>query len=65
MVDAVLARFDAARAQNPTFEGTSGIVAAPQEGTVFVYSPEDARGRVMSALGFVDVPAVTELAGEG
>ena len=65
VVEEVEAQFAAARDEHPAFEGAPGLVATPQEGTVFVYSTQDPRGRFMDALGFVDVPEITALAGDG
>ena len=65
LVADLLGRFADARDAHPAFEGTEGLVATPYEGSVFVYAPEDARGRFMDALGFVDVAEITALAGDG
>jgi iron complex transport system substrate-binding protein len=59
----VEAQFAAAREANPEFEGASGIVATPYEG-IYVYGPEDVRGRFMSALGFVMPEELAALAGD-
>ena len=63
VVAKVEAQFAAAREEHPSFEGAPGLVATPQESTVFVYSPQDARGRFMEGLGFVDVPEISDQAG--
>ncbi len=43
--------FEQARADHPEFEGATAVVATPDEG-IWVYGPEDARGRLLTALGF-------------
>jgi iron complex transport system substrate-binding protein len=58
-------RFAAAREEHPEFAGATGIVATPYQGTIFVYSPEDPRGRFMDALGFESVPEIDDLVTDG
>jgi iron complex transport system substrate-binding protein len=65
IVEDVEAQFDTARADHPAFTGSVGIVATRYAGTVFIYSPQDARGRFMARLGFVDVPEISARAGDG
>jgi len=55
LVADVEARFAAAREEHPEFEGATGAAATPYEG-VFVYSPQDVRGRFLSDLG-IEMPA--------
>jgi iron complex transport system substrate-binding protein len=63
LVADVEASFAAAVDEHPEFAGAEGVVATPYEG-VWVYGPEDARGRFMTALGF-EVPRWTaEISGE-
>ena len=50
-------------ADNPEFDGASSVMATPFEGT-FVYGPEDARGRFLTALGFELPPDLVEATGE-
>jgi ABC-type Fe3+-hydroxamate transport system substrate-binding protein len=40
------------------------LILVGRAGPVFVYSPEDARGRFMAGLGFVDQPEISALAGD-
>lgn len=39
------------RADHPEFAGASAIVATPYEG-IWVYGPQDVRGRLLTSLGF-------------
>lgn len=55
LVAAVEAGFAAAREAHPEFAGASGAVATPYEG-VFVYGPQDVRGRFLGDLG-IEMPA--------
>jgi len=63
LVKDVKAKFAAATAANPRFAGATGLVASRYSDSVAVYAPEDARGRLMSALGFVQPPEIAQLAG--
>lgn len=63
LVADVKARFVEAQEDNPEFVGASAVVATPYEG-VYVYGPQDARGRFLSSLGF-ELPAdLVEVTGE-
>ena len=64
LVADVEARFDAVRADHPEFEGATGAMATPYQGTVSVYSPEDPRGRFLADLGFTLPADLEELAGD-
>ena len=64
LVEGVEERFAAARAEHPEFEGATGIVATPYQGTVSVFATEDVRGRFLDALGFVPVDELADLAGD-
>jgi iron complex transport system substrate-binding protein len=64
LVDDVEAKLADAKAAHPEFEGATGMVAVPYEGTVSVYAPSDVRGRFMSSLGFVQPPEIAEIAGD-
>jgi len=64
LVEGVEERFAAARAEHPEFEGATGIVATPYQGTVSVFAPEDVRGRFLDGLGFVPVDELADLAGD-
>ncbi len=62
VVAEVEAQFAGVRAAHPGFIGATAAVAAPFEG-VYVYGPEDARGRLLADLGFAlpeGLGAVTE-----
>lgn len=59
------ATVEAARAAHPEFEGATGVVASPySEAKIAIYGPEDARGRFMSSLGFVQSPEIAAIAGD-
>jgi iron complex transport system substrate-binding protein len=63
LVAEVEARFAQVRADHPSFVGASSVVAAPFEG-IYLYGPEDARGRLLTALGF-ELPAeLAEVSGD-
>jgi iron complex transport system substrate-binding protein len=51
MVKDVEAYFAEVRAAHPEFAGASAVVATPYEG-IWVYGPEDVRGRLLTTLGF-------------
>lgn len=51
VVAAVEARFAAVRAQHPEFVGATAVVATPYQG-IYLYGPEDLRGRLLRDLGF-------------
>ena len=57
-------RFAAERDDHPEFDGATGVVATPYQGTVSVYSPQDPRGRFLTELGFVLPAELEELAGD-
>ena len=63
LVAEVEAEFAAVVADHPEFDGASSVMATPYEGT-FVYGPEDARGRFLTALGFELPPDLVEVTGE-
>lgn len=56
-------KFDAARSEHPEFAGASAVMATPYEG-IFVYGPEDPRGRFLTALGFELPAGLGELTGD-
>jgi iron complex transport system substrate-binding protein len=64
LVQDVEDRFERARADHPEFEGATGVMATPYQGTISVYAPEDARGRFMAELGFVPFEGLEDLAGD-
>ncbi|MCW2756747.1 MAG: putative transporter substrate-binding protein [Nocardioidaceae bacterium] len=51
VVDDVTAVIEKAAADHPEFQDKQAIVVTPYEG-IFVYGPQDPRGRIMSQLGF-------------
>jgi iron complex transport system substrate-binding protein len=63
LVADVEAQFEQVRADHPEFAGASAVVATPYEG-VYVYGPEDVRGRFLTALGFELPPDLVEITGE-
>jgi iron complex transport system substrate-binding protein len=61
LVESVEAEFAAVVDEHPELAGASAVVATPYEG-IFVYGPEDPRGRFLTSLGFElpsDLVAVT------
>lgn len=61
LVDGVEQRFAQVRAAHPEFNGATAVVATPYQG-IWVYGPEDVRGRFLTSLGFKlpdDLAAVT------
>jgi iron complex transport system substrate-binding protein len=63
IVDGIKERFVDVRAEHPDFEGATGLVATPYQGTVSVYAPEDGRGRFLASLGFAQPEEIAKLAG--
>jgi iron complex transport system substrate-binding protein len=63
LVDDIEDQFAEIRESHPEFDGASAVVATPYEG-IYVYGPEDPRGRLLENMGF-ELPAWTEeVAGE-
>jgi iron complex transport system substrate-binding protein len=62
MVQEVEARFEQVRAEHPQFEGATSIVATPYQG-IWVYGPEDPRGRFLTMLGFELPEGLAEVSG--
>jgi iron complex transport system substrate-binding protein len=62
LVADVEAKLAEARAAHPEFVGASAVVATPYEG-IWVYGPEDVRGRFLTALGFSLPEGLAELTG--
>ena len=56
-------QFAAVREAHPEFQGATAVVAAPYEG-IWVYAPEDPRGRFLSDLGFVMPEGLAEITGD-
>jgi iron complex transport system substrate-binding protein len=63
LVADVEARFASVRAEHPEFVGARAVVATPYEG-IYVYGPEDARGRFLTTLGFKLPDGLVEITGE-
>ncbi len=64
MVAEVEARFSEVQAAHPEFQGATAVVATPYQG-IWVYGPEDARGRLLTMLGFKIPDELAELVGGG
>jgi iron complex transport system substrate-binding protein len=62
LVADVEAKFEAAKVANPAFAGATSVVATPHEG-IWVYGPEDVRGRLLQALGFELPDGLAEVTG--
>ena len=62
LVQDVEAQFEAVKAAHPEFVGASSVVATPYEG-IYVYGPEDVRGRLLEALGFKLPEGLAEVTG--
>jgi iron complex transport system substrate-binding protein len=63
LVADVEARFAQVRAEHPEFVGASAVVATPYQG-IWVYGPEDVRGRFLTTLGFELPPGLVEITGK-
>lgn len=63
LVEAVEGQVAAVAAAHLEFAGATSVMATPYEGT-YVYGPEDARGRFLTALGFVLPDGLAEVTGE-
>jgi iron complex transport system substrate-binding protein len=63
IVEDVEAQFEAVREEHPDLVGATSVMATPYEG-IFVYGPEDARGRFLTALGLELPPDLAEVTGE-
>lgn len=57
-------QFATVREAHPEFQGATAVVAAPYEG-IWVYAPEDPRGRFLLDLGFELPAGLAELTGAG
>jgi iron complex transport system substrate-binding protein len=62
LVVGVEERFAQVRAEHPEFAGATSVVATPYEG-IWVYGPEDVRGRFLTALGFELPEGLAEVTG--
>jgi len=63
LVDEVNGKLDAVVEDNPEFAGAQGVVATPYEG-IFVYGPDDPRGRFLTRLGFELPEGLTKATGD-
>lgn len=64
MIDAVEQRFEQIRAEHPEFAGKTAVTASPYQG-IWLYGPEDPRGRFLNSLGFVLPEGLDELVQDG
>jgi iron complex transport system substrate-binding protein len=62
LVGSVEGLFGQIQGEHPEFAGKTGIVATPWEG-IYVYGPEDVRGRLMTRLGFTLPEGLAEVTG--
>lgn len=62
LVAHVEARFEQVRAEHPEFVGATSVVATPYQG-IWIYGPEDVRGRFLTDLGFELPPGLEEITG--
>ena len=63
LVDDVKDQLAAAAEAHPEFAGATAVTATPYEG-IYVYGPEDVRGRFLTSLGFELPPDLAEVTGE-
>lgn len=65
LVDALEARYAAARRAHPEFEGKTAMVVTPvADGQMSIYSETDTRGRLVTELGMRQPAEVAELVGD-
>lgn len=62
LVAGVEERFAQVRAEHPEFVGASAVVVTPYQG-IWVYGPEDVRGRFLTSLGFTLPEGLAEITG--
>lgn len=62
LVKAVEERFAEVRKAHPEFDGATAVVATPYQG-IWVYGPEDVRGRLLTDLGFSLPEGLAEVTG--
>ncbi len=62
LVAEVNAKFAQIQAEHPEFVGATSVVVTPYEG-IWLYGPEDARGRLLTSLGFELPPGLAEITG--
>jgi iron complex transport system substrate-binding protein len=63
LIAGIEAQFAAVREAHPEFQGATAVAAAPYEG-IWVYAPEDPRGRFLSDLGFEMPEGLAEITGD-
>lgn len=63
LVAAVEARFVETQAEHPEFVGATSVVATLYQG-IYLFGPEDVRGRLLTSLGFELPDELAEIAGE-
>lgn len=63
LVTDVETQFEAVRTEHPEFADATAVMAMPYEG-VFVYGPEDPRGRFLTELGFELPEGIADIAGD-
>lgn len=63
LITAIDNRFAQIRAEHPEFVGATSVVATPYEG-IWVYGPEDVRGRLLTQLGFELPAGLAEITGD-
>ena len=62
LIAGIETQFAEAREAHPEFQGATAVAAAPYEG-IWVYAPEDPRGRFLSDLGFEMPDGLAEITG--
>lgn len=62
LVAEVEAKFAQVRAEHPEFEDATAVVATPYQG-IWVYGPQDVRGRFLTLLGFTLPKGLEEITG--
>jgi iron complex transport system substrate-binding protein len=63
LITAIDERFAQIQEEHPEFVGATSIVATPYEG-IWVYGPEDLRGRLLTSLGFELPEGLAEVTGD-
>jgi len=62
LIEGVEEKFAQVRADHPEFQGATSIVATPYQG-IWIYGPQDLRGRLLTQLGFELPEGITEITG--
>jgi iron complex transport system substrate-binding protein len=63
LIAGIHGQFAAVREAHPEFQGATAVAAAPYEG-IWVYAPEDPRGRFLGDLGFEMPEGLAEITGD-